>query len=280
MRKHISIYSKNLLKYLIGFTFYGRSNAVALFLLTFFLTSISSGLRWGGVLCAQSVAINNTGVVAKASAVLDLDAGNKGLLIPRVSLLSATDVATIPSPETSLLIYNTNTAGTSPDNVVPGFYYWDGTKWITFRGQSGTGGILAYADFYALMPPDNSATIAQGSAVAFPNLGPTSGSDITKISSTQFQLSAIGTYMVTWQVSINEAAQLVLEINTVENLNTVVGRATGTSQITGTRLITTVSANAVLRVVNPVGSPTVLTITTNAGGSRAVSASLVITRIQ
>jgi hypothetical protein len=228
----------------------------------------------------QSVAINNTGDVAKASAVLDLDAGNKGLLIPRVSLLSATDVATIPSPDTSLLIYNKATAGTSPNNVVPGFYYWDGTKWVNFRGQSGTGGILAFADFYALMPPDNSATIAAGTAVAFPNAGPTSNTDITKISATQFQLSAIGTYMVTWQVSVNEAAQLVLELNGTEILTTVVGRATGTSQIFGARLITTAASNDTLRIVNPLGSPTVLTITTVAGGARPVSASLVITRIQ
>lgn len=280
MRKHIIIYSKSLLKYLRDYIFCGRHYAVALLLLTLFLTSLSSGFRWGGVLCAQSVAINTTGNVANASAVLDLDANSKGLLIPRVSLLSATDVLTIASPAVSLLVYNTSTYGTPPNNVVPGFYYWDGTKWITFRGQSGTGGILAFADFYALMPPNNSATVAVGAAIEFPNAGPTSGSDITKITPTQFQLSAIGTYMVSWQVSVNEAGQLVLEINTVEDLTTVVGRATGTSQITGNRIITTTSINTILSVVNPIGNSTALTITPNAGGAKPVSASLVITRIQ
>lgn len=29
-------------------------------------------------------------------------------------------------------------------------------------GATGTGGILNFADFYALMPPDNSATVAPG----------------------------------------------------------------------------------------------------------------------
>ncbi len=28
----------------------------------------------------------------------------------------------------SLLVYNTATAGTSPNNVTPGFYYWNGAK--------------------------------------------------------------------------------------------------------------------------------------------------------
>jgi hypothetical protein len=199
------------------------------------------------------------------------------MLIPRVSLLSSTDVLTIAAPAISLLVYNSATSGTFPDNVIPGFYYWNGTKWIPFGSQTG---IMAYADFYALMPGDNSATIAQGSAVAFPNSGPTSSSGITAVSFTQFQLSAIGTYMVNWQVSISEAGQLVLELNGTEILSTVVGRATGTSQITGNRLITTVSANTILRIVNPTGSPTALTVTTTAGGSRPVSASLVITRLQ
>lgn len=30
------------------------------------------------------------------------------------------------------MIYNTATAGTSPNNVIPGYYYYDGTKWVRF----------------------------------------------------------------------------------------------------------------------------------------------------
>jgi hypothetical protein len=86
--------------------------------------------------------------------------------------------------------------------------------------------------------------------------------------------------MVSWQVSINEPGQLVLELNGVENLTTVVGRANGASQIVGNRLITTVTSNSILRVVNPTGNSTALTITPSAGGARPVSASLVITRLQ
>ena len=36
------------------------------------------------------------------------------------------------------------------------------------RGPAGTPGILNYADFYALMPGDNAATIAPGGDVSFP----------------------------------------------------------------------------------------------------------------
>lgn len=79
---------------------------------------------------AQNVGINTTGAAPDNSAMLDIDAGNKGLLIPRVAL-SATNVASpITSPATSLMVYNTATAGTPPNNVTPGYYYWNGTVWI------------------------------------------------------------------------------------------------------------------------------------------------------
>ncbi len=64
-----------------------------------------------------------------ASAKLDVNASNKGFLPPRIGLSSTTDVTTIPSPATGLVIYNIATAGTSPDNVLPGYYYWNGSNW-------------------------------------------------------------------------------------------------------------------------------------------------------
>jgi hypothetical protein len=67
-----------------------------------------------------------------ASAQLDVTASNKGFLAPRIALASATDVTTIATPATGLMIYNTATAGTSPNNVTPGYYYYDGVKWVRF----------------------------------------------------------------------------------------------------------------------------------------------------
>ena len=245
-----------------------------IFFILLFLDILPSGAGRGSILLSQNVTINNTGSGGNTSAMLDVDAANKGLLIPRVGLSSATDIVTILAPATSLLIYNTSTAGSSPDNVIPGFYYWDGVHWISIIKQQ------EYADFYALMPGDNSATVAAGAAVSFPNLGPAGGTGITKFSATQFELASIGTYQVSWQVSVAQAGQLVLAINGVADLTTVVGRATGTSQISGSRIITTTVINSLLQVVNPTGNLTVLTITTNAGGAQAVSASLVITRLR
>jgi hypothetical protein len=141
--------------------------------------------------------------------------------------------------------------------------------------------LLDYADFFALMPPDNAATVSPGSPVEFPQDGPISASaTITRLSSSSFNLAAIGTYYISFQVSVTEAGQLILELNGADLAYTVVGRATGTSQIMETAIITTTSVNSILRVLNPAGESTALTITPLAGGTRPVSAHLVIMRIE
>ena len=148
-------------------------------------------------------------------------------------------------------------------------------------GSTGTaGGILNFADFYALMPPDNAATVAPGTDVSFPQDGPNSGSDITRTSASSFNLAQIGTYQVLFEVSVDEAGQLILTLNGTDLAYTVVGRATGTTQIIGTAIVTTTSINSILTVRNPAGNSTSLTITPLAGGTRPVSAHLVITQLQ
>jgi hypothetical protein len=84
-----------------------------------FLLSLSS--------FAQNIGINSTGATPDNSAMLDIVASNKGLLIPRVSLISNTDVTTIPSPLTSLMVYNTNASMT---NGGVGYWYWNGSVWV------------------------------------------------------------------------------------------------------------------------------------------------------
>ncbi len=79
---------------------------------------------------AQNVGISSTsGFTPDASAALDVSYTSKGLLIPRVALTAANAAGPIASPATSLLVYNTATAGTSPNNVTPGYYYWNGAAW-------------------------------------------------------------------------------------------------------------------------------------------------------
>jgi hypothetical protein len=63
--------------------------------------------------------------------VLDIKSTDKGILIPRVALTATNSQLPItPAAVEGMMVYNTATAGTSPNIVTPGFYFWDGTLWM------------------------------------------------------------------------------------------------------------------------------------------------------
>ncbi|NTW32377.1 MAG: hypothetical protein HGB12_07100, partial [Bacteroidetes bacterium] len=109
------------------------ANALCLFftfcfsLSTFYLLAQNGG-----------AAINATGAAADNSAMLDVSSTNQGMRIPRVKLLSTTDVTTIQNPVNSLLVFDSLPAG----NITSaGFYYWDTTatpdQWVKLATGSG-----------------------------------------------------------------------------------------------------------------------------------------------
>src|SRR5687768_3316073 len=76
----------------------------------------------GGELHSQNIGINTTGAAPDAAAMLDIVSSTKGLLIPRVALTAAnSNVPVGAGIVNSLLVFNTATAGVSPNNVVPGY---------------------------------------------------------------------------------------------------------------------------------------------------------------
>ncbi|MBK9075607.1 MAG: hypothetical protein IPL77_11635 [Flavobacteriales bacterium] len=78
-------------------------------------------------LAAQNIGINANGATPNTSAILDIDVSalvgaKKGLLIPRVTTAERN---AIPTPATSLLVFNTTAAR---------FEYFDGATWVPFVG--------------------------------------------------------------------------------------------------------------------------------------------------
>lgn len=75
-------------------------------------------------------------ILPDASAVLEVTNGNKGTLMPRVSLNDVTDnAAPVAAPATGLLVYNTNAAVTG--GVGTGIYFYNGTVWQPLAGTAG-----------------------------------------------------------------------------------------------------------------------------------------------
>jgi uncharacterized protein (TIGR02145 family) len=76
-------------------------------------------------LFSQNVGINSTGTAPDASAGLDIDFNNKGLLIPRMTEAERDAIIT---PATGLMIYQTD--------ETEGFYFYNGTIWDAVKGTT------------------------------------------------------------------------------------------------------------------------------------------------
>ncbi len=71
------------------------------------------------------------------SAQLEMASTSKGILINRVALTSTASASPVTSPATGLLVYNTANSSSGSTEVLPGFYYWDGSRWIAMGGTGG-----------------------------------------------------------------------------------------------------------------------------------------------
>lgn len=127
------------------------------------------------------------------SAKLHINATDKGFLPPRVALTSTNLASPINSPANGLMVFNTESAGASPFNVVPGYYYWDGTgqKWVSI--STTVGNVQNQAIFRSTSNTSAGSVITSWNA-RFNNI---SSGDLTITSLTEFALSN-GIYKIEW----------------------------------------------------------------------------------
>jgi hypothetical protein len=118
----------------------------------------------------SQVAINTDGSAPATSAMLEVKSASKGFLPPRVSLTSATDITTVPSPVAGLLVYNTNS--TISGGCGAGYYSYNGTKWLKlasntthYLGEFYAGGNVFWLD----------ETGEHGLVAAMADVGPSAG---------------------------------------------------------------------------------------------------------
>ena len=122
-------------------------------------------------ICFNINAYAQTGIgttTPNASAKLDVTATDKGFLPPRVALTATNSASPTTSPAAGLLVYNTATAGTAPNNVVPGYYYWTGTTWVNFIASNSSTGLTndQTNTSYTLSAADNGKIITLNNAGA------------------------------------------------------------------------------------------------------------------
>ena len=87
--------------------------------------------------------ISQVGIGTTApNGALEITSTTQGIVPPRVALTASNVAAPVVNPQGGVLlagtfVWNTATSGTSPNNVVPGLYTWNGTRWIAFAGSAG-----------------------------------------------------------------------------------------------------------------------------------------------
>ena len=94
----------------------------------------------------ERMRVKNTGAVGigitAPRGALDVNSTTQGIVPPRVALTSVIVAAPVTNPAGGTIVagtfvWNTATAGTAPNNVAPGLYYWTGTRWVAFAGSPG-----------------------------------------------------------------------------------------------------------------------------------------------
>ncbi len=193
----------------------------------------------GICVCAYSqigVGINTTGATPNSNAILDIDASNKGLLIPRVNLVSITgnfisNFGFSFFPVTSLLVYNT-TASTLPITIFStGFYYWDGSFWVKFNAGS-TNNSLWGLSGNAFTTAANYIGTNDAQPLRFGVKGGSAGIIDSAKALTGFGLGALRSN-TTGIRNVAMGAQALFK-NTSGNYNTAAGYATLNNNTTGT----------------------------------------------
>ena len=139
---------------------------------------------------AQNMGINATGAPPNANAGLDVDFGDKGVLIPRVALTGTANPDPLAAHVAGMIVYNTATVA----DVSPGFYYDNGTRWIASLPAGNATGDMLYWDGMAWVriPAGSTGQFLQFSnssvptwvGAAFATLTTDAATNITGISAT------------------------------------------------------------------------------------------------
>jgi hypothetical protein len=145
-------------------------------------------------------------------------------------------------------------------------------------GKDGKDGITVYANFYGLQPLNQIPVVTPGSPVEFPNNGPTTG-NITRLTAGTFNVDLSGNYLISFNLTVIEAAEVVLVLNGVELPETVVARSTGETQLSGNFIINVPQSNSVISLNNASNTPFNLSSNSNTGSTKPLSLQLNILKL-
>jgi hypothetical protein len=194
--------------------------------------------------------IGSNPTVLNPNAVLEIESTNKGLLLPRIALTNTTSPSPLTAHVVGMMVYNTATS----NDVVPGYYYNDGTKWI----GSSTGGVIPTTAL-DYRRGDNTWQPLNKAAVGLSNVDNTSDTNKPISSAVQTALNDIDSDVLT------NAAMISIHTTDIATLNstkaniaspTFTGIPTGPTAASGTNTDQLATTAFVLANVETIGDAT------------------------
>lgn len=78
------------------------------------------------VAISAQVKVGDNPTIIDSNSVLEIESTNKGVLMPRLLLVSTVNPAPLTAHIAGMTVYNT----ANINDIIPGFYYNDGSKWV------------------------------------------------------------------------------------------------------------------------------------------------------
>ncbi|MDX6714450.1 MAG: hypothetical protein QOH30_1008 [Baekduia sp.] len=150
-------------------------------------------------------------------------------------------------------------------------------------GATGPAASATYAEFYSLMPGDPSYTYGPtgnaptGARILFPHAGAAQGG-VVYSGGGEFTLPSAGTYRVSFSVTLAQAGQLQVVLNSVPLPYATFGTDAAGSEITGEALVVSPGAGSVISINAPGSNPDI-SLAATPGGALPGAATLLIERV-
>lgn len=135
--------------------------------ISIFLVTLALSASYSFTQNTEGVSISETVTPPDVSAMLDVSSQNKGVLFPRLALVSTTSFTGITvepvagsTPPNGLIVYNTATVA----DVKPGFYYWETNKWLRMGGGNM---VIPHVTYEQMINMRSSLTLADRGMMVF-----------------------------------------------------------------------------------------------------------------
>jgi hypothetical protein len=160
-----------------------------------FSIGLISVICLSGYVSLAQVSINEDGAPPENCAILDVDSPDKGILIPRVNLVSESSSEPVIDPVVGLMVFNVGGA------LPQGIYYWRGSGWNEFITSEDPFPGANYAEIFEATETGTTLTLSNADYLGWTTaeqgvIGGDVSVDVTNETASRITINSAGDYEV------------------------------------------------------------------------------------